>query len=146
MLVEFTCWPFFLWMVASLLARYSATAFTPITRRIALQTAAMSTTSSQYWNREESKPQTLDSPIIKQAKIISLSALDDDANKAVNQGPLPEGVSLLAVGTTLDDFDVESLKKQQANVIFVAHSMVRVGKNSRVHNVIQLCSHYCSLS
>jgi hypothetical protein len=81
----------------------------------------------QYWNREESPPQnyTSNAPIVKHAKIISLSDVKDDANAAVNHGELPQGASLLAIGGSMDDFDIEDLKQQEPNVVFVAHPKVR---------------------
>jgi phosphoglycerate dehydrogenase-like enzyme len=81
----------------------------------------------QYWNREESPPQnyTSNAPIVKHAKIISLSDVNDDANAAVNHGELPQGASLLAIGGSMDDFDVADLKQQEPNVVFVAHPKAR---------------------
>lgn len=126
----------FVFMVAFLLARSTAIAFQTrtsivVSRRVALQTTsavAMSSSSSQlYWNREESVKQNYKSsaPILKQANIISLSAVDDDANSAVNTATsLPNGATLLAIGSELQDFDIPTLKQQNANVIFVAHPKV----------------------
>ena len=121
-------------MVALCLFRSTAHAFTTSSRRHLLShhssrrpiTRRAMSASSLYWNREESPKQSynMNAPIIKQAKIISLSAPDDDANVAVNTGPLPEGASLLAVGTSMDDFSLEQLQQQEPNVIFVAHPEV----------------------
>lgn len=64
-------------------------------------------------------------PIVKPAKILSLTDVKDNANDAVNSGKLPEGATLLGIGATLDDFDVETLKKEKPNVIFVSHPWAR---------------------
>lgn len=63
-------------------------------------------------------------PIVRKAKIISLSNPDDDANSRLHHGTLPEGTSLLAIGTKLKEFDIEKLQKEQPNVIFVSHPKV----------------------
>jgi len=83
---------------------------------------------AQYWNREASQEYSYDSSkaIVKPARIVSLSDGKDDANRALHEGKLPEGASLLAVGASLEQFDVEVLRKQQPNVIFVSHPMARV--------------------
>eukprot|EP00980_Cylindrotheca_fusiformis_P006104 scaffold1312_cov122-Cylindrotheca_fusiformis.AAC.3 len=83
---------------------------------------------SQFWNREESAPKSYDSnkPIIKQAKIISLSAKDDPANVMLHKSSsLPDGASLLAIGTTLEEFDMVQLMEEKPNVIFVSHPKAR---------------------
>jgi len=63
--------------------------------------------------------------VVKPARILSLSDVTDDANTGVNSGVLPEGASLLAIGATMDDFDVERLRKEEPNVIFVSHPLAR---------------------
>jgi hypothetical protein len=81
----------------------------------------------KFWNREvdasssgkfsfliEMSPES----VAKEAKIISLSAADDEANVALHTGTLPLGSSLLGVGTSLDDFD-SSIKP---NVLFMSPS------------------------
>lgn len=80
-----------------------------------------------YWNREESTRRNYqtDAPIIKDAKIISLSDPNDDANSALHCGRLPEGASLLQIGTCLQDFDMDALQKEKPNVCFVSHPMAR---------------------
>lgn len=80
-----------------------------------------------YWNREESTPRksSSDAPIVKPARIVSLSDPNDDANRALHQGDLPQGATLLAFGTKIDEFDVESLKKEEPNVLFVSHPKSR---------------------
>ena len=86
-----------------------------------------SMTSKPFWNRETSQPKQYDQslPIIKQAKIISLTAVEDDANDALNKGPLPEGAELIAIGGSIDDFDIVSLKSQEPNVVFTSHPKSR---------------------
>jgi hypothetical protein len=64
-------------------------------------------------------------PIVRKAKIISLSNPDDDANARLHHGTLPEGTCLLAIGTKLEEFDMEELQKEQPNVIFVSHPKVQ---------------------
>lgn len=65
------------------------------------------------------------SPIQREARIVSLSDPHDDANSALHAGELPEGAKLLAIGTSFDEFDIESLKEQEPNVLFVSHPMAR---------------------
>ena len=96
---------------------------------------APSDTSSaryKYWNREESehgKYAVIVEDMVKcEARIISLSDPNDGANVALHQGKLPTGAKLLGVGTKLEDFDNDLLKKEQPNVVFVSPScpMARV--------------------
>ena len=84
-------------------------------------------TSELFWNRETSQAKEYDQtlPITKQAKILSLTAIADDANDAVNKGTLPEGAHLVAIGGSIDDFDIESLKAQEPNVVFSSHPKSR---------------------
>ena len=77
----------------------------------------------RYWNKS-SVPDNA-GPIQRQAKIVSLSDPNDDANSALHHGELPDGVKLLAVGSTVEDFDVPALKEEAPNVIFVSHAMAR---------------------
>ncbi|CAB9503572.1 Glyoxylate/hydroxypyruvate reductase [Seminavis robusta] len=84
------------------------------------------------WNRELSKPQDFDvtAPIIREARILSLTDPHDTANDPVNDAAkdpslLPEGASLLAIGTCLEEFDMDTLKPQEPNVIFVSHPLAR---------------------
>ena len=78
-----------------------------------------------YWNRENSKEQGFDddAPLVKNAKIISLTDINDKSNDLVNNGAktLPDGAELVAVGGSVEDFDVEMLRERGANVIFVSH-------------------------
>lgn len=89
--------------------------------------ASAPTSTTKYWNREESMPRTFSStkPVVKQAKIVSLSLADDPANAPLHQGALPEGSSLLAVGTNIAELDIERLKQEEPNVLFVSHAQVR---------------------
>jgi phosphoglycerate dehydrogenase-like enzyme len=84
------------------------------------------------WNRETSKPLDfdIDAPIIQEARIISLTDPKDPANDPVNDAAknpseLPNGASLLAIGSSLKDFDLEALQAQEPNVIFVSHPLAR---------------------
>jgi hypothetical protein len=95
--------------------------------------SSSSTTSSRissgnmpFWNREESAPKaySLDAPIVQEARILSLSNPDDPANARLHKGELPEGASLLQIGTKMEEFDIEELKKQNPNVLFVSHPKV----------------------
>lgn len=93
---------------------------------------AMSATASDqnlFWNREVSNKLEYDanSPVVKEAKIISLSDVNDPSNGPLNDvaASLPEGSRLLAVGGSIEDFDIEMLKREGANTIFVSHPMAR---------------------
>jgi len=88
----------------------------------------------KYWNREEHASETGQfkylieiSPesIEKEAKILSLSDPDDEANAALHKrsGNLPLGSSLLGIGTTLQEFD--HLRGTNPNVLFVSPSCPR---------------------
>mmetsp|Transcript_20032 Transcript_20032/g.28373 ORF Transcript_20032/g.28373 Transcript_20032/m.28373 type:complete len:98 (+) Transcript_20032:330-623(+) len=70
----------------------------------------MDGSNKKYYNRETSIPYSCDGDIIKEAKILSLSKINDKNNEPLDKGQLPEGAKLLAVGLTLDDFDVPALK------------------------------------
>lgn len=96
-----------------------------------MSSAPLSSSSSpatkKYWNRETSARGAYDhdAPIIKPAKILSLSEPLQGANQALHTGPLPDGASLLAVGTKMEDFDLAALRQQEPNVIFVGHWLGR---------------------
>lgn len=80
--------------------------------------------NDRYWNREISAKGLFSSgerKIVKEARIISLSDPNDDANSPLHAGKLPEGASLLAVGTCFEDFDIDNLKKMEPNVVFVSY-------------------------
>mmetsp|Transcript_22535 Transcript_22535/g.31605 ORF Transcript_22535/g.31605 Transcript_22535/m.31605 type:complete len:410 (-) Transcript_22535:60-1289(-) len=83
----------------------------------------------KFWNREESTPGQFSylleiSPesIQKEARIISLTAPDDEANHALHEGALPMGCRLLGTGSTLQDFNELRNSDQQPNVVFVSPS------------------------
>ena len=79
-----------------------------------------------YWNREDSKPNACkEGQVTKEARILALCDPNDAYNKPLYNGPLPEGSKLLKVGTTLSDFDEESIIEQKPNVIFVSHPKSR---------------------
>ncbi|CAJ1933366.1 unnamed protein product [Cylindrotheca closterium] len=82
---------------------------------------------SQFWNREDSAKQNFDmtKAVIKQAKILSLSDANDPANDPVHKGDLPEGCSLLKIGSKIEDFDIPALQKEEPNVLFVSHPLSR---------------------
>ena len=87
----------------------------------------------KYWNREDDavnanryKDLLEFSPesIVKEAKILSLSALDDPANSALHSTHgLPIGATLLGVGSELSDF--EHVRTKNPNVLFVSPSCPR---------------------
>ena len=80
-----------------------------------------------YWNRETCQPTSKydEGPIINEARILALCDPSDEYNKPLYHGPLPEGSKLLAIGSTLADFDKESIINQNPNVIFVSHPKAR---------------------
>jgi hypothetical protein len=69
---------------------------------------------------------------MKQAKIVSLSNADDPANAPLHKGALPDGSSLLAVGTNIAELDIERLKQEEPNVLFVSHPQVCQVKSNQV--------------
>lgn len=82
----------------------------------------------RYWNREESTEKEKYSFLIeispdsirREARILSLSSLEDEANQALHQGTLPVGAQLLGVGQTVADF--EKHKNAKPNTLFVSPS------------------------
>ena len=81
-----------------------------------------STGNNMYWNRDNCKPNAFkNEPITQEARILALCDPTDAFNQPLYDGPLPEGAKLLKVGTTLSDFDEESIIVQKPNVIFVSH-------------------------
>ena len=89
-------------------------------------------TNHQNWNRETSKPRDFDTtaPIVQEARILSLTDPNDPANDPVNKAlhdpsQLPKGANLLAIGTCVEEFDLEALQAQQPNVLFVSHPNAR---------------------
>jgi phosphoglycerate dehydrogenase-like enzyme len=82
----------------------------------------------QFWNREDSQKRAFStkSPVVKQAKIISLTDINDGANAPLNNAKdLPEGAELLQIGSSMADFDIDKLRAQGANTIFVSHPNAR---------------------
>ena len=84
-------------------------------------------TTPQYWNREAyaSKNSEDDSPLVKEARIVSLSFPGDPNNAPVEASDkatseLPAGARLLQVGGNLEDLDLDALKAEEANVAFVS--------------------------
>lgn len=115
-------------------SRYSKTAsfclrqsISPLVLNKRSLTTVTTATMAQYWNREDSIPGNFakDKPVCREAKIISLSNPDDPANNLLYKGDLPEGSSLLAIGTNVDEFDMTKLKEEKPNVLFVSHPMAR---------------------
>lgn len=80
--------------------------------------------SSQFWNRELSERQAFDakSPVSKDANIICIGDPDDDANMDLYKmtDRTNDGVKVLAVGNSVESFDIALLQKEQANVLFVS--------------------------
>jgi len=83
----------------------------------------------QYWNREKYASSTFseefgDSPLVKEARIVSLSFPGDPNNAPVEasgaDSELPSGARLLQVGGTLEDLDLDALKAEEANIAFVS--------------------------
>lgn len=84
----------------------------------------------QYWNREEYASNTSfseefkDSPLVREARIVSLSFPGDVNNVPLEasgeESELPSGARLLQVGGTLEDLDLDALKAEEANVAFVS--------------------------
>jgi len=83
--------------------------------------------SSQFWNREESAKQNFDQnkSLVKNAKILSLSNEKDPSNDPLHKGDLPEGSSLLAIGSKMEEFDIPALQEEKPNVLFVSHPLSR---------------------
>ena len=109
---------------------HSFTLSASISRRNALITmsSSASATNNKYWNRETVKPEQYDKSksIIKQAKIICISDPKDDANANLYEGTLlPDGSKILAIGSSLTDFDLQMLKEEKPNVIFSSHGKAR---------------------
>lgn len=86
----------------------------------------MTSSKPNYWNRETSQPTSQhEGAITKEARILALCDPNDAYNKPLYNGPLPDGSKLLAIGSTLADFDNESIIDQNPNVIFVSHPKAR---------------------
>jgi phosphoglycerate dehydrogenase-like enzyme len=80
----------------------------------------------QYWNREEFaaderrsfQKQNVDKPVVKEARIVSLANRDDASNTPLEK--LPRGAEILAVGSTMEELNVDLLQEKKANVIYVS--------------------------
>ena len=110
----------------------SAFAAIPINRRKFAKQAALVlhggytsdiSVSGNYWNRETSREGEFSGKIVHEARIISLSDPDDPNNTPLKD--LPDSARLVAVGSSLADFDLEKLKIEKPNVIFVSHPASR---------------------
>ncbi|EJK45440.1 hypothetical protein THAOC_35950 [Thalassiosira oceanica] len=83
-------------------------------------------TMGRYFNREESLPTKHEGPVVKEARILALCDADDEYNRPLYEGPLPENARLLKIGSSLAEFDVDEISEQHPNVIFVSHPKSRV--------------------
>lgn len=92
-----------------------------------LSAATITDSTAKYWDKASRSKRGIatDRTVVKNARIISLSDPNDDANKALHSGELPDGARLLAVGTSFEEFDLDLLKKEEPNVIFVSHPKAR---------------------
>jgi phosphoglycerate dehydrogenase-like enzyme len=77
----------------------------------------------RYWGKSGTNDE--EKPIVREAKIVSLSDPHDDANAALNYGELPLGARLLQIGTKFEEFDIDALRRDEPNVIFCAHPLSR---------------------
>jgi D-isomer specific 2-hydroxyacid dehydrogenase, catalytic domain len=80
--------------------------------------------SLKYWKAGKNSFSEA-SPILRKCQIVSLSDAKDPANGGLHNGDLPQGAELVAIGTKLEDFDMEHLKSIQPNVLFVSHPQSR---------------------
>ena len=100
-------------------------------RAMSTTTSSTSTATSPYWNREETPKSSFSGPILHPARILSLADPDDPNNTPLHVDPLPEGATLLAVGTSLEQLStatattIEQLKAAEPNVLFVSYSKAR---------------------
>ncbi|KAG7354973.1 2-hydroxyacid dehydrogenase [Nitzschia inconspicua] len=100
-------------------------------QKITTQWADPAMQQYKFWNREESTEKGKYSYLLeispesmkREAKILSLSGPDDDANTALHKGSLPMGAKLLGIGESLQDFD--SYRDSKPNVLFVSPSCPR---------------------
>lgn len=79
-----------------------------------------------YWNRETGKPSQRRGPVVREARILALCDPDDVHNEPLYAGPLPDGATLVQVGTSLDDFAAASVADREPNVVFVSHPAARM--------------------
>lgn len=106
---------------ASIASRRSFLSVSSSSATAAATSTMLASSTPTYWNRETSLPQDFDSNalITRPARIVSVSDPSDGANEQLSS-ELPEQAQLVAVGSTLNDFDIESLRRRQANVVFVS--------------------------
>jgi phosphoglycerate dehydrogenase-like enzyme len=85
--------------------------------------ASLSSPSSttRFWNREEFAQRSYkeDSPIVNEARIISLSSPGDPSNAPIHEA-LPDGAKIVAEGSKMSDFDFDHLSSLEPNVIFLS--------------------------
>ena len=62
---------------------------------------------------------------MKGAKIICLSDPFDPDNDRLYSEFLPQGSKVVAIGSSIDDFDILTLREQKPNVVFVSHPKAR---------------------
>jgi phosphoglycerate dehydrogenase-like enzyme len=85
------------------------------------------------------------SPVVRAAKLLVLSDPDDEANAALLRGeaaggpPLPEGCSIVGVGTTFDELEASAAARgarmEDANAVFVSH----LGARGPLARLLQEC-------
>lgn len=81
--------------------------------------------SLKYWKSSGKQSFSEAAPILRKCQIVSLSDAKDPANDGLHHGTLPDGAELVAIGATLDDFDLPHLLKMEPNVLFVSHPLSR---------------------
>lgn len=74
-------------------------------------------------SREGYSDQLTSHPIVRTAKILSLSAANDPANAPLHHGALPEGAELIQIASSVNDLDVHALQQAGVNTIFVSHAV-----------------------
>ena len=85
----------------------------------------------KFWNREDATEKGKYSYLIeispesiqREARILCLSAIHDEDNKALVEGALPSGSQLLGIGETLADFD--AYRDSEPTTLFVSPSCPR---------------------
>jgi len=107
---------------------FSSSTLTGLTGPFSSSVSTLSTANDDnYWNRETSSRKRYQDfkPITQMANIICLSDPNDDANQRLYHGNLPQGAHVIAIGSEISHFDIETLKQSNANVIFVSHPKSR---------------------
>jgi phosphoglycerate dehydrogenase-like enzyme len=85
----------------------------------------------KFWNREESTEKGKFSYLLeispesiqREARILSLSGPDDEANEPLHNGTLPMGAQLLGIGESLADLD--QFRDANPNILYVSPSCPR---------------------